>query len=179
MLWAENVFSLWTQWEWMRGNWKGNIDRQSRLERWRGFQGVEDDWVRRRVCKRVKEDRVERGNPEQNLQMFYSKGEIIACSWFHLILLLLTGKIRRELGFPLACSFAIDLMSMVHTTVWMNEVESTARFSAGKCLLFSYIVVAGVTVTCECKQMCPNECDVWCEINNFCHSWDRTLALRH
>lgn len=24
-------------------NWKGNIDRQSRLERWRGFQGRDED----------------------------------------------------------------------------------------------------------------------------------------
>lgn len=47
---------------------------------------------------RVEEGRVERGEPEQSLPMFYSKGEIIAGLWFHLILLLLTGSFRKGIG---------------------------------------------------------------------------------
>lgn len=38
--------------------------------------------------------------PRDSLQMYYSKGEIIAGLWFHLILLLLTACFRRESGFP-------------------------------------------------------------------------------
>lgn len=53
----------------------------------------------------------------ESLRMYYSKGEIIAGLWFHLILLLLTGDFKRELGFPLACSFGIDLRTRVHTAV--------------------------------------------------------------
>lgn len=58
---------------------------------------------------------MERGEAEQSLQMFYSKGEIIAGSWSHLILLI--DGFKRESGFPLACSLTIDLSSTVHSAL--------------------------------------------------------------
>lgn len=74
MLGTEEIFSFRTQSEWKRGNWKGNIDHQSGMERRRGFrQRAEDDGSSRRVCKGglVEEGRVERGEPEQSANVLF------------------------------------------------------------------------------------------------------------
>lgn len=71
----------------LRGEYRS--PEQSRLERWRGFQpGAED--------RGGKEMRM---SGRGRLQMFYSEGEIIAGSWFCLMLLLLTAGFRRESDF--------------------------------------------------------------------------------
>lgn len=91
---------------------------------------------------------MQRGEPEQSLQMFYSKVEIIAGLWFHLILLLLTGSFRRGIGF--ACSLAIDLRSAEHTALWKNKGESPACTAC--CLLVDRTCIMPTYCCCRCNS---------------------------
>lgn len=148
MLCRERIFSFRIQSETKRGDWKGNINHQSRLERWKGFQGMdEDDELRRRRCQRrfYEEGRVERGESEHSLQMYYSKGEIIAGLYAHSALM--TGSFKWELGFPLQCSLGIDLRSMVHTTVRNNKGGGLACtiycLLQLVCVSWPYIILSG------------------------------------